>query len=79
MKVILTESQYNSLMEKFEHYDPEKLYIREKIVDMLKDAPKYIQDHIKHLPKIETMNEKGDVLIATKIPGTIFQYLFGNF
>jgi hypothetical protein len=79
MKVILTESQYKNLVENFEHYDPEKLYHRQKIVNALKTAPKYIKDYIKHLPKIEVINEKGERLIATKIPGTIFQYLFGNF
>jgi len=79
MKVILTESQYKNLVENFEKYDPEKLYHREKIINALKTGPNYIKQYIKKLPHIEVVNEKGEKLIATKIPGTIFQYLFGNF
>ena len=77
MKVMLTESQYTRLIES--DWDREKLYDREKVVEKLRKGPKYIKDYIKKLPHISVENEKGEVKIATRIPQTIHQYLFGNF
>ena len=77
MKVMLTESQYTRLIES--EWDREKLYDREKIVERLRKGPKYIKDYIKKLPHIPVENEKGEVKIATRIPQTIHEYLFGNF
>ena len=79
MKVILTESQYTRLIESEGQWDSEKLYEREKVVERLKKGPKYIKDYIKKLPHIKVQNEEGDVKIATRIPQTIHQFLFGNF
>ena len=74
---MLTESQYTRLIES--DWDREKLYDREKVVEKLRKGPKYIKDYIKKLPHISVENEKGEVKIATRIPQTIHQYLFGNF
>jgi hypothetical protein len=79
MKVMLTESQYTRLIESEGQWDGDKLYEREKIVERLKKGPKYIKDYIKKLPHIKVQNEEGDVKIATRIPQTIHQFLFGNF
>jgi len=79
MKVILTESQYTRLIENEGQWDGDKLYEREKVVERLKKGPKYIKDYIKKLPHIKVQNEEGDVKIATRIPQTIHQFLFGNF
>jgi hypothetical protein len=77
MRVIITENQYNRLLEN--HWDAEKLYDREKVIETLKRGPKYIREYIKKLPKIPVQNEKGDIKMATKIPQTIHEYIFGNF
>ena len=74
---MLTESQYTRLIES--DWDREKLYDREKVVEKLRKGPKYIKDYIKKLPNIPVENEKGEVKIATRIPQTIHEYLFGNF
>jgi len=81
MKVMLTESQYVRLIENESEgqWDSEKLYERDKVVERLKKGPKYIKDYIKKLPHIKVQNEEGDVKIATRIPQTVYQYLFGNF
>ena len=78
---MLTESQYIRLIENQSEgeWDREKLYEREKVVEKLRKGPKYIKDYIKKLPHIPVENERGDVKIATRIPQTIHQYLFGNF
>jgi hypothetical protein len=77
MKVMLTESQYTRLIES--DWDREKLYDREKVIEALRKGPKYIREYIKKLPHIPVENEKGEVRIATRIPQTIHQYIFGNF
>jgi hypothetical protein len=77
MKVMLTESQYTRLIES--DWDREKLYDREKVVEALRKGPKYIREYIKKLPHIPVENEKGEVRIATRIPQTIHEYIFGNF
>ena len=60
-------------------WDGDKLYERDKVIERLKKGPKYIKDYIKKLPHIKVQNEEGDVKIATRIPQTIHQFLFGNF
>jgi hypothetical protein len=77
MRVIITENQYKTLLEN--HWDAEKLYDREKVIETLKRGPKYIREYIIKLPKIPVQNEKGDIKMATKIPQTIHEYIFGNF
>jgi hypothetical protein len=77
MNIMLTESQYTRLIES--DWDREKLYDREKIIEALRKGPKYIREYIKKLPHIPVENEKGEVRIATRIPQTIHQYIFGNF
>jgi hypothetical protein len=77
MNVIITENQYVRLVENY--WDREKLYDRKKIVERLKKGPSYIKQYIKKLPHIEMQDDQGNILIATKIPQTIYQYLFGDF
>ena len=77
MNVIITENQYVRLVESY--WDREKLYDRKKIVERLKKGPSYIKQYIKKLPHIEMQDDQGNIQIATKIPQTIYQYLFGNF
>jgi hypothetical protein len=74
MKLIITESQLRTIVS--EHYDPDKLYNREAIVNALKKAPAYMKKYSKTLPHVDCSNgTKG----CTKIPQVVYQYLFGNF
>jgi hypothetical protein len=77
MKLLINENQYKKLI--MEYYDSEKLYDREKIVNRLKSAQKYIKVYIKKLQQIPVETENGETVIATKIPEVLYQYLFGNF
>ena len=85
MNVLITESQYKTLLSESNDYidptiyNPEKLYQRDKIVGALKRGPKYLHTHIKTLPRVPIKNSNGETIIATKISHTIFNYLFGNF
>jgi hypothetical protein len=74
MKLIITESQLRTIVS--EHYDPDKLYHRERIVTGLQKAPAYMKKYIKTLPHLECPNGEKS---CTKIPQVVYQYLFGDF
>ncbi len=65
MKIIISESQYNNLVLEF--YDGEKLYLRDYVVNRLKNGPKELKKYIKTLPFLEYQDNEGDVKIFTKV------------
>lgn len=77
MKLILTESQYKTILN--EYYNPEKLYSRHHIVSQLKNAPSYMKKYINTLPSLECTDSQGNPHTCTRIPEVVYQYLFGNF
>lgn len=77
MKIIISETQYNKLV--LEHYDSEKLYSREYVIDRLRKGPKELKKYIKELPSLEYTNDQGDVKIFTKVPEVIYVFLSGNY
>lgn len=76
---------FNSLLT--EHYDSEKLYVREFLVKKLnmKDekgffiTPKGIREYIPKLPYIDCYDSEGNKKICTKIPEFIHVYLTGRY
>lgn len=77
MKLILTESQYKTILN--EYYNPDKLYSRHHIVSQLKNGPTYMKKYINMLPSLECTDSQGNPHICTRIPQVVYQYLFGNF
>jgi hypothetical protein len=76
MKLVITESQYKTLVT--EYYDGDKLYDRERIVAKLKTS-RNMREYIKKLPHIEVSDEQGNVKIATRIPEVVYVFLYGNY
>lgn len=76
MKLVITESQYKTLVT--EYFDADKLYDRERIVAKLKTS-RNMREYIKKLPHIEVSDEQGNVKIATKIPEVVYVFLYGNY
>ena len=76
MKLVITESQYKTLVT--EYYDGDKLYDRERIVAKLKTS-RNMREYIKKLPHIEVTDEQGNVKIATRIPEVVYVFLYGNY
>jgi hypothetical protein len=76
MKLVITESQYKTLIT--EYYDGDKLYDRERIVAKLKTS-RNMREYIKKLPHIEVTDEQGNVKIATRIPEVVYVFLYGNY
>lgn len=85
MKVIITESQYNTLI--LEYYNPDKVYTHKWVMDQLKGCPGYLWKHAKGLPRFYYKDENGvpyvdennEKIILTRIPEVIYNYIYGNF
>jgi hypothetical protein len=76
MKIVISESQYKMLTE---HYDADKLYSREAIVNKLRKGPKELKHHIKTLPYIELEDGNGNKVIGTHIPEVVYIYISGRY
>lgn len=77
MKIVISESQYNTIL--MEHYDSNKLYLREYIVNRLKKGPRELRKYIKELPSIECQDNEGNKAICTRIPEVVYVYLNGKY
>jgi hypothetical protein len=85
MKVIITESQYNTLIS--EYYDRDKVYVHKKIMDGLKGGPGYLWKYAKGLPRFYVRDENGEPykdemgekIVFTRIPEVLYNYFQGNF
>lgn len=77
MKIVISESQYNRII--MEHYDSDKLYPREYIVNRLQKAPRELRRYIKDLPSIDCVDDRGTRTVCTKIPEVIHVYLNGKY
>lgn len=76
MKIIITESQYKNLILESDYYNPETLYYREKIVNALQRGPRYIREYAKKLPHLDCPDGSKK---CTRIPQTVWEYIFGRF
>jgi len=82
MKLVLNETQLNRII--LEYCDRDKVYVRKKIVDAMRNAPNYLKKYIKDLPKFHMINDEGEIytneegekVIFTKIPEVIYVYIF---
>jgi hypothetical protein len=77
MKIVISESQLTSLIK--EHYNSDKLYSRESVVNRLKKGPKEMRTYIKDLPSIPCTDGQGIETICTKIPQVVYIYFTGKY
>lgn len=77
MKVILTENQFRTILREF--YDPEKIYSRDYIINMLDRGPRELKKYKKILPFIPCLDNEGNESVCTKIPEVVHVYIFGSY
>lgn len=62
-----------------EQYNSNRLYPKDEILRLLKNAPIELRKIVRKLPDIPCENDKGERTICTKIPETIHVYLTGRY
>lgn len=77
MKIVISESQYSSLIK--EHYDSDRLYPRENVINRLKKAPRELRKFVKDLPSIPCTDGQGNETVCTKIPEVVYIYFTGKY
>lgn len=76
MKIIITESQLTLLME---YYDPDKLYEKSYVVNILKKAPRQYKKYLSLLDEYDCYDKEGNKHECVKVPQFIYQYLIGKY
>jgi hypothetical protein len=77
MKIVISESQLTSIIK--EHYDSDKLYSMESVVNRLKKGPREMRKYIKDLPSIPCTDGQGNETTCTKILEVLYVYLMGKY
>ena len=77
MKIVISESQLTSIIK--EHYDSDKLYSMESVVNRLKKGPREMRKYIKDLPSIPCTDGQGNETTCTKIPEVVYIYFTGKY
>jgi len=81
MNYKITKKSLETLIENVlkEQYEPDKLYSREYIVNVLRRGPRELKRYIKDLPFIECTDGNGNNHTCTRIPEVIWVYLNGRY
>lgn len=81
MNYKITRKSLETLIENVlkEQHEPDKLYSREYIVNVLRKGPRELKRYIKELPYIQCYDGQGNEHTCTKIPEVIWVYLTGRY
>ena len=78
MKIIITESQYNKIITE-SYYDSDKLYTKQYIENVTRNAPINIKNIVKGLEVIGCTDKNGNMTQCVKIPEVLFVYISGRY
>jgi hypothetical protein len=78
MKIRITESQYNKIITE-SYYDPNKLYDKQRIENITKNAPRNIKNMVKGLEVIGCNDKYGNFTQCVRIPEALFIYFSGRY
>jgi hypothetical protein len=78
MKIRLTESQYNKILTE-SYYDPNKLYSKQYIENVTRNAPRNIKNVVKSLEVIGCTDKNGNMTQCVRIPEVLFVYISGRY
>jgi len=78
MKIRLTESQYNKILTE-SYYDPNKLYSKQYIENVTRNAPINIKNVVKGLEVIGCTDKNGNMTQCVRIPEVLFVYISGRY
>lgn len=78
MKIRITESQYNKILTE-SYYDPNKLYPKQYIENVTRNAPRNIKNVVKGLEVIGCTDRNGNMTQCVRIPEVLFVYISGRY
>jgi len=78
MKIKITESQYNKIITET-YYDSDKLYSKQYIENVTRNAPRNIKNVVKGLEVIGCTDKNGNMTQCVKIPEVLFVYVSGRY
>ena len=78
MKIILTESQYKKILDE-SYYDRNKLYSKQCIENVTRNANRDIKNIVKGLEVIGCTDNRGNMTQCVKIPEVLFVYISGRY
>jgi len=78
MKIIITESQYNKIITET-YYDSDKLYSKQYIENVTRNASRDIKNVVKGLEVIGCTDKNGNMTQCVRIPEVLFVYISGRY
>jgi hypothetical protein len=78
MKIIITESQYNKIITET-YYDSDKLYSKQYIENVTRNASRDIKNVVKSLEVIGCTDKNGNMTQCVRIPEVLFVYISGRY
>jgi len=78
MKIRITESQYNKILTE-SYYDPNKLYSKQYIENVTRNAPINIKNVVKGLEVIGCTDKNGNMSQCVRLPEVLFVYISGRY
>lgn len=78
MKIKITESQYNKIITET-YYDSDKLYSKQYIENVTRNASRDIKNVVKSLEVIGCTDKNGNMTQCVRIPEVLFVYISGRY
>ena len=78
MKIKITESQYNKIITE-SYYDSDKLYSKQYIENVTRNANRDIKNIVKGLEIIGCTDRNGNMTQCVRIPEVLFVYISGRY
>lgn len=77
-KIIITENQLKKIINE-SFYNPNKLYGKQFVENVTKNAPKNIKNIVKSLEVVGCVDGAGNLSQCVKIPEVLFIYISGRY
>ncbi len=78
MKIRISESQYNKIITE-SYYDSDKLYSKQFIENVTRNANRDIKNIVKGLEVIGCTDRYGNMTQCVRIPEVLFVYISGRY
>ena len=78
MKIRISESQYNKIITE-SYYDSDKLYSKQYIENVTRNANRDIKNIVKGLEVIGCTDNRGNMTQCVRIPEILFVYISGRY